>query len=316
MRCLNCGVCCTETEMLLAEKDIRRLLNKGFNKSFFVKFNEEGYAQLKNRKGYCVFYDTEKRRCSVYADRPSGCRVYPVIVDEEKGVVLDDICQARNTVKDTEKRLKGKRVIRLLRRIDCEAAKRRSWKTHGAVFPWVHWKQIILLAFWLWASFVDIRLVLTILPQMSQMNCTSATLSLLWMILSGNDQVPSFEALSFASKYSTYPLIVRLVSSALFLMSLCILSVTVMHLYPFLGKPPTPSILYRTIIYKGLQELAVKAEVYDYFYREWLKVKEEYAIKKGIRCFSAYVTYRLAQLMAEDMEQAGWTQTRLEALQV
>jgi Fe-S-cluster containining protein len=112
--------------MLLAEKDIRRLLNKGFNKSFFVKFNEEGYAQLKNRKGYCVFYDTEKRRCSVYADRPSGCRVYPVIVDEEKGVVLDDICQARNTVKDTEKRLKGKRVIRLLRRIDCEAAKRRS----------------------------------------------------------------------------------------------------------------------------------------------------------------------------------------------
>jgi len=126
MRCLNCGVCCTETEMLLAEKDIRRLLNKGFNKSFFVKFNEEGYAQLKNRKGYCVFYDTEKRRCSVYADRPSGCRVYPVIVDEEKGVVLDDICQARNTVKDTEKRLKGKRVIRLLRRIDCEAAKRRS----------------------------------------------------------------------------------------------------------------------------------------------------------------------------------------------
>jgi hypothetical protein len=29
------------------------------------------------------------------------------------------------------------------------------------------------------------------------------------------------------------------------------------------------------------------------------------AIKKGIRSFSAYVTYRLAQLMAEEKKQAG-----------
>jgi hypothetical protein len=44
----------------------------------------------------------------------------------------------------------------------------------------------------------------------------------------------------------------------------------------------------------------VKTEVYDYFFGEWLKVKEEYAIKKGIRSFSAYVTYRLSQLINED----------------
>ncbi len=112
--------------MLLAEKDIRRLVNRGFSRSFFVKLNKEGYAQLKNRGGYCVFYDPEKRRCRVYVDRPSGCRVYPVMVDEEKGIVLDDICHARDTVKDTEKNSKGKRVIRLLERIDCEAAKRRA----------------------------------------------------------------------------------------------------------------------------------------------------------------------------------------------
>lgn len=125
MRCSNCGVCCTETEMLLAEKDIRRLLNRGFSKSFFVKVNREGYAQLKNRLGYCVFYDAVKHQCRVYADRPSGCRVYPVIVDEEKGIVLDDICEARNTIKEAEKDLKGKRVVRLLEVIDSEAAKRR-----------------------------------------------------------------------------------------------------------------------------------------------------------------------------------------------
>lgn len=125
MRCSNCGICCTETEMILSEKDIERLVNRGFNKNFFAKVNKEGYTQLRNREGYCVFYDAKKRQCSVYADRPAGCRVYPVIVDEEKGIILDDICQSRDTVTDKEKRAKGKRVIRLLERIDCEAENRR-----------------------------------------------------------------------------------------------------------------------------------------------------------------------------------------------
>ena len=60
MRCSNCGVCCTETEMLLCEKDIERLVKRGFSRSFFAKVDREGYAQLKNRQGYCVFYDSEK----------------------------------------------------------------------------------------------------------------------------------------------------------------------------------------------------------------------------------------------------------------
>jgi len=126
MHCSNCGVCCTETEMLLSEKDISRLEKKGFSKTYFVKYDDQGYTQLKNRDGYCVFYDLEKCRCNVYDDRPSGCRVYPVILDEEKGIVLDDICNSRNTITEKEKKLKGKWVIRLLKRIDNEAAKRCS----------------------------------------------------------------------------------------------------------------------------------------------------------------------------------------------
>lgn len=51
---------------------------------------------------------------------------------------------------------------------------------------------------------------------------------------------------------------------------------------------------------KGYKTITVKAEIYDFFFTEWLKVKEEYAIKKGIRSFSAYVTYRLAALMTDD----------------
>jgi len=55
-----------------------------------------------------VFSTTKKLQCDVYADRPSGCRVYPVILDEEKGVVLDDICDSRDTITEKEKKMQGK----------------------------------------------------------------------------------------------------------------------------------------------------------------------------------------------------------------
>jgi len=126
VRCSNCGVCCTETEMLLSVKDIERLLRRGLNQSYFVKFDTQGYAKLKNRKGYCVFYDCKKKRCRIYADRPLGCRVYPVILDEEEGVILDSICLSRNTVSLKEKSVKGKMVVNLLMKIDSEAVERRS----------------------------------------------------------------------------------------------------------------------------------------------------------------------------------------------
>jgi hypothetical protein len=50
----------------------------------------------------------------------------------------------------------------------------------------------------------------------------------------------------------------------------------------------------------GYKSITVKTDIYDYFFSEWLKVKEEYTINKGIRSFSAYVTYRLAQLLKEE----------------
>ncbi len=124
MDCSNCGVCCTETEMLLSKKDIKCLEKRGFSQNQFANFDENGYAVLKNQDGYCVFYDLKNRKCSVYEDRPAGCRVYPVIFDEETGIILDDICQSRNTITLEEKRVKGKKVVRLLEIIDAEASER------------------------------------------------------------------------------------------------------------------------------------------------------------------------------------------------
>jgi uncharacterized protein len=131
MDCSNCGVCCTETEMLLSKKDIKRLEDRGYSQNQFVNYDTHGYATLKNHEGYCVFYDLTQRICSEYENRPSGCRVYPVIVDEEKGIILDTICESRNTITDQEKHLKGKHVVHLLDVIDSEALARRSGKLKG-----------------------------------------------------------------------------------------------------------------------------------------------------------------------------------------
>jgi hypothetical protein len=51
---------------------------------------------------------------------------------------------------------------------------------------------------------------------------------------------------------------------------------------------------------KGFKTITVKTEVYDFYFKEWLKVKEEYTIKRGIRSFSGYITYQLAQHISEN----------------
>jgi len=128
MRCSRCGVCCRETEMLLSLKDIERLERKGYPRNFFVRLDSEGYAILRNQRGYCVFYDTEKRRCKVRTHRPTGCRIYPVIYHEDKGIIVDPICPSRGSVTEKQKTKKGEKVLKLLKTIDAEAKRRRHSK--------------------------------------------------------------------------------------------------------------------------------------------------------------------------------------------
>jgi uncharacterized protein len=126
MRCTRCGICCQQTDMLLSEDDIARLCKLGNIKESFVRFDPKGYALLKNRQGHCVFYNETEKCCNVYEARPLGCQLYPVIYDEEIGIVLDSICLAQNTIDEDEKAKKGKRVTELLDYIDREANKRRA----------------------------------------------------------------------------------------------------------------------------------------------------------------------------------------------
>jgi Fe-S-cluster containining protein len=112
--------------MLLSAVDIRRLERKGHSREFFASSDSRGYFTLRNYGGFCVFYDAGRRCCKVHADRPLGCRFYPVIYDEAKGVVVDSICPAQSTVTEGQKLKRGKKVIKLLKKIDSEAKKRCS----------------------------------------------------------------------------------------------------------------------------------------------------------------------------------------------
>jgi Fe-S-cluster containining protein len=129
MRCMRCGMCCHETEMLVTQDDIRRIERLGFEKQRFVRMGSSGYFMLKNNHKHCVFFDAEKKECKVYDARPEGCRVYPVLFDDSFGIVVDELCRAKCTIGAQEQAETGLKLKSLLDRIDKEARKRVKKKS-------------------------------------------------------------------------------------------------------------------------------------------------------------------------------------------
>ena len=95
-KCVNCGNCCRETEMIMSTQDIARIKDK-YSRTMgsinFVKKTVDGLFQLRNVNGNCVFFDPTTGLCKIYDVRPEGCRFYPLIYDiDEKLCVLDQDC--------------------------------------------------------------------------------------------------------------------------------------------------------------------------------------------------------------------------------
>jgi len=94
--CINCGICCRETEMILSARDVDRIKNndpKSLQITNFVEKTTDGLFQLKNADGHCVFFDPTTKLCKIYEVRPEGCRFYPLIYDSDKRLcVLDKEC--------------------------------------------------------------------------------------------------------------------------------------------------------------------------------------------------------------------------------
>lgn len=85
----GCIQCCLETEMLLSNEDIERIRSFGFAQEFFIA-KRDGWLQLKNYDGRCVFHNGIE--CSIYENRPEGCRLYPIIYNEDMNASFDEDC--------------------------------------------------------------------------------------------------------------------------------------------------------------------------------------------------------------------------------
>lgn len=109
----RCILCCVETKMPLSRSDIRRILKAGYSLKEFAVKTSVGW-RLKNRSGRCVFLSGEG--CVIYPIRPEGCKLYPLVYDEELGTVrFDDLCPHRGEFQMT--RMDIRRLSDLLRRL-------------------------------------------------------------------------------------------------------------------------------------------------------------------------------------------------------
>jgi hypothetical protein len=126
--CKHCGMCCSELDVPLTEKD-ELLLKEFWNISWKSKLG----VYLKKRDGKCIFYDGG---CKIYSIRPIACRKYPFYL-REKGcelseygingkkvhVFLDKFCSGIGCGKDVQSEIE--RVISELKAISSE--KIMSW---------------------------------------------------------------------------------------------------------------------------------------------------------------------------------------------
>ena len=121
MQCSHCGKCCEETEMELSSKDIKRLEEAGYCRKEFTVIGKDCVTRLRNIGEWCYFYDVSEKRCRVYADRPLGCYLYPIMYLVDDGViVIDGLCPMGETISDHELRTKGRILIELLKIIEDE----------------------------------------------------------------------------------------------------------------------------------------------------------------------------------------------------
>lgn len=90
------------TEMMLLEEDVIRIVGLGYEETSFTHTNQ-GFKILKNSSaGRCVFHDGNG--CTIYENRPKGCKLYPIIFNEnDMRSVKDHLCPFKNEFKISHK---------------------------------------------------------------------------------------------------------------------------------------------------------------------------------------------------------------------
>ncbi len=120
----KCYECCKETEMILTNDDVDRLVQVGFTAEFFMQ-EDDDWLVLKNKDGQCVFL--EDGLCSIYIYRPAGCRTYPLVYDGDRcKPILDIDCPHKDEYPIGEQHTK--RLALLIEQLERERRDRKTKK--------------------------------------------------------------------------------------------------------------------------------------------------------------------------------------------
>jgi len=120
----HCTHCCIKTNMVLTTHDIQIIEKLGYEARFFVS-ERNGWLQLKNNNGRCVFHN--ERVCTIYDHRPEGCVLYPVVYDmDHRMAILDSDCPQRHCflLSDT----KSEQLYHLISILEKEQVRRKKRK--------------------------------------------------------------------------------------------------------------------------------------------------------------------------------------------
>lgn len=122
--CSRCGKCCEMTEMEVSGADVERLERLGYSRVEFSILGKDGILRLRNIGNWCYFLDSENRLCRIYANRPLGCRLYPIVYMIDGWITTDSLCPEASKFGQDELRAKGRELINLLKTINNEAQAR------------------------------------------------------------------------------------------------------------------------------------------------------------------------------------------------
>ena len=105
--------------MALTHQDISRITKTGYQPSRFI-IHKEGEWRLatQQERGPCVFL--EDKKCQIYENRPTGCRIYPLVFNETwKQAVIDSLCPFSNEFHITD--VDRENLFTLIKQLDNES---------------------------------------------------------------------------------------------------------------------------------------------------------------------------------------------------
>ena len=108
--------------MILAQEDISRITNLGYNREDFCYQDDDGFFKLKNINDECFFL--KENKCIIYDNRPQGCRFYPIIFDiDSNKAIIDPDCPLQEKIASKTVSLFEKDLRKFIRKLIMEKKK-------------------------------------------------------------------------------------------------------------------------------------------------------------------------------------------------